>query len=63
MNCLKQIRLKRGMSQAELERETGIFKSNISKYENHIWNMSVKTAQRFADALAVRLGEILGDKK
>ena len=63
MNTLKQIRLKKGLSQRDLERLTGIFKSNISKYENHHWNMSVKTAQTFADALGVRLGKLLGDKK
>ena len=62
MNCLKQIREAKGLSQCQLAALTGIDQPNISAYENG-QRMREDTVIRFAEALGCRPGEILGDKK
>jgi len=63
MNCLKQIRESKKISQVELANKTGIAQPNVSTYENGKKRMREDTIRRFAKALGVRPGEILGDKK
>jgi repressor LexA len=63
MNCLKQIRESKNLSQSQLAEMTGIKVPNISAYENGRLRMREDTIRRFAEALGVRPGEILGDKK
>jgi transcriptional regulator with XRE-family HTH domain len=62
MNALREIRLKAGIKQSELSDLTGIAQSAISDYERFKKNMMEDTIRRFAEALNVSPGEILGDK-
>jgi len=69
MNSLKQIRKKKKLSQSQLSKLTrkkgrnAILVPNISAYENGRLRMREDTIRRFAEALGVRPGEIMGDKK
>ena len=63
MNCLKQIRESKKISQSELAELTGIAQSNVSDYESGKKRMREDTIRRFAEALGVKFGEIMGDKK
>ena len=63
MNCLKQIRESKGMSQSKLAEITGIAQSNVSDYESGKKRMREDTIRRFAEALGVSVGEIMEGRK
>ncbi len=62
-NRIKEARMKRGLTQAELGKRCGIADSNIRKYESGKQNPKLETLQRIADALEVPLSEIYSDAR
>ena len=62
MNALREIREKRKLSQKQLSAATGIVQSAISDYERGKKLMREDTIRRFAKALNVSPGKIMGDK-
>ena len=54
---LKQLRLKKGITQLDLEIESGIPRTDISRIENGLINISFSTIVKLAEALEVKLGE------
>ena len=60
MNELKNIRLKRGLTQRQLSQKSGITEAIISKYENGRKGISVPNLIRLSDALKIPVCEILG---
>jgi len=61
-NRLKAIRLKKGLSQLDLEIESGINRTEISKIENGIKNIEFVTIIRLADALNIGVIEFFKNK-
>lgn len=59
MKGLRELRLKLGLSQADLEKLTGIDANNFSRYERGIVVPSVEAAQKIAKALGVTVDELL----
>ena len=59
MKGLKSIRQKLGISQAELEKMTGIDANTFSRYERGVVVPSVEVAQKVAEALKVSVDELL----
>ncbi len=59
MKGLRELRLKLGLSQADLERITGIDANTFSRYERGIVTPSVEVAQTIAQALGVTVDELL----
>ena len=59
---LKEIREAKKLTQRQLSEKTGIETSHISEYENGHKLMREDTIRRFAEALNVSPGEIMGDK-
>lgn len=56
---LYQIRLQKGLSQEELGFEVGLDKSTIGKYELARRCINIRQAKKIADALGVKLSEML----
>lgn len=56
---LYKIRIAKNMSQEELGFEVGLDKSTIGKYELAKRCINIRTAKRIADALGVRLSDML----
>lgn len=56
---LYKIRIAKNMSQEELGFEVGLDKSTIGKYELAKRCINIRTAKRIADALGVKLSEML----
>lgn len=56
---LHKIRLEKGLSQEELGFEVGLDKSTIGKYELARRCINIRQAKMLADALGVRLAEML----
>ena len=54
---LKSIRLKKGLTQLDLELESGISRTEISRIENGLKNIEFYTVVKLAEALGVTLGE------
>lgn len=59
MKGLRELRLKLGLSQADLERITGIDANTFSRYERGVVTPSVEVAQTIARALGVTVDELL----
>ncbi len=59
MKRLRELRLKLGLSQADLEKLTGIDANDFSRYERGIVVPSVEAAQKIAKALGVTVDELL----
>ena len=58
-NIIKKYRLKKGLTQDELAKKTGIFRDNISRYENHYANMRSETCFRFCECLDIPVEEFI----
>ena len=56
---LKKIRIQKGLSQEELGFEVGLDKSTIGKYELARRCINLRIAQKIADALNVKISELL----
>jgi len=54
---LKSIRLKKGLTQLDLELESGISRTEISRIENGLKNIEFYTIVKLAEALGITLGE------
>ena len=57
---LKEIRLKRGMTQQELADAVGITQSQIARYESGETQPSLETLRKLAAALDCTLDELIG---
>lgn len=55
---LKSIRQKKGLTQLDLELESGISRTEISRIENGLKNIEFYTIVKLAEALDVTLGEL-----
>jgi transcriptional regulator with XRE-family HTH domain len=60
---LRQIRIRAGLSQSELETASGIPKARLSRYENGHVAPSIHTLARLAEALQVSEATLLGDQR
>ena len=58
---LKEIRLKKGITQEELAKKLGINQNNISRYENSERTPNLYLAKEIADALDCTVDELLAD--
>jgi transcriptional regulator with XRE-family HTH domain len=58
---LKEIRTKSGLSQLDLELESGISRTEISRIENGQKNIEFYTIVRLADSLGIRLADLFTD--
>lgn len=61
MTKLKDIRKSKGMTQAALSAFSGVNRVSIAKYETGKSTPSLKTAERLAVALGVKVDELIGD--
>ena len=59
MKRLQELRIKLGLSQADLEKLTGIDANNFSRYERGIVVPSVEAVQKIARALGVTVDELI----
>ena len=59
MKGLRMIRQARGLSQADLEKLTGIDANTFSRYERGAVTPSIEVAQKIAEALNVSLDELV----
>ena len=59
---LRALRRKRGVSQAELRRRSGLSTSYLSKVENGVHLPGLRNLERIARALKVSLAETLGPR-
>ena len=55
---IKEIRLKKNMTQEELSRKSGISESYISELENNLKMPTILTLCRLAEALEVDISEL-----
>lgn len=55
---LKQLRLNKGLSQAELGHQVGLKQTTISQYENGSRKPPLSTAKKLSDVLCVTLDDI-----
>lgn len=55
VRALMDARIKSGLTQKELSERTGISQSDISKFENGNGNPSLRTIQRLADGMGMKL--------
>lgn len=55
---LKSIRLRKGLTQLDLEVETGINRTEISRIENGLKNIEFYTIVKLAEALDISLSEL-----
>ena len=60
---LKQIRAQKKLSQADIERETGLLRCYISRVENGHTVPSVETLEKFAHALQVPMYQLFYDSE
>lgn len=60
MNRIKELREKRGLSQAQLAQKTGISSQSISKYEHGERNPKIKKWQKLADFFNVSIPYLKG---
>ena len=58
---LKLIRQKKGMTQLDLEVESGISRTEISRIENGLKNIEFYTIVKLATALGVNLTDLFSD--
>jgi len=59
---LRQIRAQKNLSQADIERETGLLRCYISRVENGHTVPSVETLEKFAHALQVPMYQLFYDR-
>ncbi|MDE5549470.1 MAG: helix-turn-helix domain-containing protein [Clostridia bacterium] len=57
---LKEIRLERGKTLKDIERETGISNSNLSRWENNKVVPSILYCEILADYYGISLDELVG---
>lgn len=57
-NRLKQLREKKSFTQLDLELESGISRTEISRIENGLKNIEFFTIVKLATALDVKIGEL-----
>jgi predicted transcriptional regulator len=60
---LREMRIKAGLSQSDLEEISGIPKARLSRYENGHVAPSIQTLERLARALEVSEASLLGDDR
>lgn len=60
-NRIRELRRKAGLSQAELGQRVGLHQTQIGKLENSGRNLTFEWARRIAQALDVRLVDLLDD--
>jgi len=63
MNRIRETREKKGISQFELARRTGLHPSTISKVERGVWMPFPGWRRRIAEALEVGENEIFPEEK
>lgn len=56
---IKELRLKKGLTQKQLSEKCGMYESQIRKYENGNANPKLETLQKIADALEVSLYDLI----
>jgi transcriptional regulator with XRE-family HTH domain len=56
---VKEIRLKKGMSQADLAKVLGVHPTYISGIERGVRNMALKNIERLAKALSVPIEDLI----
>jgi len=56
---VKEIRLKKAMSQSDLAKNLGVHPTYISGIERGVRNMALKNIERLAKALDVRIEELI----
>lgn len=56
---VKEIRLKKAMSQSDLAKNLGVHPTYISGIERGVRNMALKNIERLAKALNVRIEELI----
>ena len=59
---LKQIRMSRLMTQAELANATGINRVTIAKYEAGTMDPTIEKAKKLADTLGVTIDELVAGR-
>ena len=59
---VKELRLKQNISQEELAFRCGLSKNYISDVERGTRNISLKSIEKIADGLAIRIKELFGFK-
>ena len=59
MNRLKDLLTRKGLTQAEISRRTGIDTYRVSRYVNRCANPSPSTLAKFAKALGVKPAELV----
>lgn len=57
-NRLKHLRSKKGLSQLDLELQSGISRTEISRIENGLKNIEFMTIVRLAEALDIRISDL-----
>ena len=58
---LKQLRVKKGITQLDLEIESGIPRTDIRRIENGLINISFSTIVKLAEALEINLGDFFSE--
>ncbi|MBI4155652.1 MAG: helix-turn-helix transcriptional regulator [Candidatus Zambryskibacteria bacterium] len=58
-NCVKEIRLRKKLSQGDLAKILGVHPTYISGIERGVRNMSLKNIERLADALGVSVKDLI----
>ena len=56
---LRRLRKERGLTQEQLALEAGLDMSYISEVESGQWNITINTALKLTEALAVKLVDLL----
>ena len=58
---LKTLRIKKGITQLDLEIQSGISRTEISRIENGLKNIEFFTIVKLADALEINLSDLFKD--
>lgn len=61
MNNLKEYRKRKGLTQTQLAAKTGIIQTTVSKLENGVFPLSLRTAAIFANVLDCRPEDLIGE--
>lgn len=61
MNNLKEYRKRKGLTQTQLAVKTGIIQTTVSKLENGVFPLSLRTAAIFAKVLDCRPEDLIGE--
>jgi transcriptional regulator with XRE-family HTH domain len=60
---IKEVRIAKGMTQAEVAEKSGLKQSQVSMIETGERGLNVKTADKIAHALGVTLNELLAESE